>query len=48
MDPRLLAAITARKSNWPLKIKKPAKGMTSSLGTGAIMLPRAISTKMPG
>ena len=47
MEPRLLATITDTTSNCPVKIRKPAKGMTSSLGMGATMLSRVINRKMP-
>jgi hypothetical protein len=44
---RVLATNTGTTLNSPVKIRKPAKGMTSSLGMGATMLSRVISRKTP-
>jgi hypothetical protein len=42
----VLKIIIAQKDIWPEKIKKPAKGMTASLGTGKTMLSKVIKKVM--
>ena len=47
MDPRLVARMARPRFHFPSATWNPTKGMTASLGTGAIMLSRAMSKPAP-
>src|SRR4030042_2422543 len=47
MEPALVARTESQRFHFPSATRNPTKGMTASLGTGAIMLSRAMRNPAP-